>query len=196
MRPRSIAVVGASSDPGTVAGLLFENLMGSQFSGTVMPVNRRHPAVQGIAAYPDLASCPTVPDLVVVCVPAAAAVEVIRQAGDLGVKAACIISAGYAETGADGAMRQTELAHVAAAGGVRLVGPNCTGVLNGTDGARFNATFSRAFPPGPDVTAQPVGSDRARRPRGRRGPRPRDRRLRVRGQQRRRRLRRAAQLLG
>jgi acyl-CoA synthetase (NDP forming) len=147
LRPRSIAVVGASSDPGTVAGLLFENLIGSQFAGTVMPVNKRHPAVQGIAAYPDLASCPTVPDLVVVCVPAGAALEVMRQAGDLGVKAACIISAGYAETGADGAMRQSELAHEAAAGGVRLVGPNCTGVLNGTDGARFNATFSRAFPP-------------------------------------------------
>ena len=71
----------------------------------------------------------------------------IAQAGDLGVKTACVISAGYAETGAAGAALQADLASQAAARGVRLVGPNCVGVLNGTAGARFNATFSRAFPP-------------------------------------------------
>ncbi len=147
LRPRSIAVVGASSDPDTVAGLLFQNLIGSHFAGTVLPVNRKHPLVQGMAAYPDLPSCPAVPDLVIVCVPAAAALAVIAQAGDLGVKTACVISAGYAETGAAGAALQADLASQAAARGVRLVGPNCIGVLNGTAGARFNATFSRAFPP-------------------------------------------------
>ena len=146
LQPRSIAVVGASSDPDTVAGLLFKNLIESHFDGTVLPVNPRRPTVQGVAAYPDLASCPVIPDLVVVCVPAPAVADVVKQAGDLGVKAACVISAGFAETGAEGAALQAELAGEAAARGVKLVGPNCTGVLNGATGDRFNATFSRAFP--------------------------------------------------
>jgi len=72
LRPHAIAVVGASADPDTIAGLLFGNLVDSHFGGVVLPVNKKHPTVQGIAAYPDLASCPVVPDLVVVCVPASA----------------------------------------------------------------------------------------------------------------------------
>ena len=115
--------------------------------GTVLPVNRSHPEVQGVAAYPDLASCPIVPDLVIICVPAPAVAGVIRQAGDLGVAAVCIISAGFAETGPEGASLEAALGRQAAAAGVRLVGPNCTGILSGTGEGRFNATFSRAVPP-------------------------------------------------
>ena len=147
LHPQSIAVVGASSNPDTVAGLLFKNLMESQFAGTVLPVNRKHSTVQGLAAFADLASCPVVPDLAIICVPATAVIDVVSQAGHLGVKAACVISAGFAETGGDGAVLQDDLVREAASHGVRLVGPNCTGVLNGATEARFNATFSRAFPP-------------------------------------------------
>ena len=102
--------------------------------------------MQGLSAYPNLAACPVVPDLVIVCVPAPGVIDAVIQAGDLRVKAACVISAGFAEMGADGAVLQDNLAREAASRGVRLVGPNCTGVLNGAPGARFNATFSRAFP--------------------------------------------------
>ena len=63
-------MVGASTDPGALSGLLFANLVASRFSGNVLPVNKHHPEVQGVTAYPDLASCPVVPDLVFVCVPA------------------------------------------------------------------------------------------------------------------------------
>ncbi len=147
LEPHAIAVVGASNDPNTIGGLLFGNLVDSHFAGTVLPVNRNHRAVQGIAAYPDLASCPVIPDLVIVCVPATAALGVVTQAGDLGVKAVCVISAGFAETGPDGATLQARLAEAAADRGVRLVGPNCTGVLGGIAGTRFNATFSRTVPP-------------------------------------------------
>ncbi|MGO8875458.1 MAG: acetate--CoA ligase family protein [Acidimicrobiales bacterium] len=147
LHPRSIAVVGASSDPTTIAGLLFANLLDSNFAGVVLPVNRRHREVQGVAAHPDLASCPLVPDLVIVCVPAPAVAGVIAEAGDLGVAAVCVISAGFAETGAAGASLEADLRREAAAGGVRLVGPNCTGILSGTGEGRFNATFSRAVPP-------------------------------------------------
>jgi acyl-CoA synthetase (NDP forming) len=103
--------------------------------------------VQGIVSYPELASCPVVPDLVVVCVPASAAAGVVAEAGDLGVKAVCVISAGFAETGTDGTALQADVVQAAAARGVRLVGPNCTGILSGNGGARFNATFSRTVPP-------------------------------------------------
>ena len=109
LRPHSIAVVGASADPSTIAGLLFANLVASRFVGTILPVNKRQPTVQGVAAYPDLASCPVVPDLVIVCVPAAAVPEVVARAGDLGVRAVCVISAGFAEIGTDGAALEANL---------------------------------------------------------------------------------------
>ena len=147
LHPHTIAVVGASSDSNTIAGLLFANLVNSHFAGVVLPVNRKHPTVQGIAAYADLASCPVVPDLVFVCVPAVAVPGVVAQAGVLGVKAVCVISAGFAETGRDGALLEADLLREALAHGVRLVGPNCTGILSGTGDSRFNATFSRSVPP-------------------------------------------------
>ncbi|MGA3221291.1 MAG: acetate--CoA ligase family protein, partial [Acidimicrobiales bacterium] len=138
--------VGASSDPGTLSGMLFANLVDSHFSGTLLPVNKNHPLVQGIAAYPDLASCPVVPDLVVVCVPARFVAGVVAEAGELGIKAVCVISAGFAETGTAGAELQAGLALEAADRGVRLVGPNCTGILSGSGSLRFNATFGRTVP--------------------------------------------------
>jgi acyl-CoA synthetase (NDP forming) len=146
LHPSAIAVVGASSDPDTISGLLFANLLNSPFGGSVLPVNKKHPVVQGATSYPDLGSCPVVPDLVIVCVPARAAIAVVAEAGELGVKAVCVISAGFAETGKDGVDLQAALAKEAAARGVRLVGPNCTGILSGSGAARFNATFSRTVP--------------------------------------------------
>ncbi len=144
--PQAIAVVGASGDPATIAGLLFANLVDSGFGGVVLPVNPHHAEVRGITAFPDLASCPVVPDLVVVCVPADAVAEVVAQAGDLGIGAVCVISAGFAEVGPEGAARQARLVAVASERGVRLVGPNCTGILGGVGDGRFNATFSRTLP--------------------------------------------------
>jgi acyl-CoA synthetase (NDP forming) len=146
LHPQAIAVVGASADPGTLSGMLFANLVASRFSGTVLPVNKNHPQVQGVPAYPDLASCPVVPDLVIVCVPAPAVVGVVAQAGELGIRAVCVISAGFAEIGSAGAGLQARLVEEAAARGVRVVGPNCTGVLSGTGSLRFNATFGRTVP--------------------------------------------------
>ena len=99
LHPQAIAVVGASSDPATLSGLLFANLVDSHFGGPILPVNRNHSLVQGVTAYPDLASCPVVPDLVIVCLPAPAVAGVVAQAGDLGIKAVCVISAGFAEVG-------------------------------------------------------------------------------------------------
>jgi acyl-CoA synthetase (NDP forming) len=147
LHPQAIAVVGASADHNTLGGLLFGNLVDSHFSGTVLPVNKKHPEVYGMAAYPDLASCPTVPDCVFVCVPAPAVPAIVAQAGDLGIKAVCVISAGFAEVGSSGATLQASLVNEAAPRGVRIVGPNCTGILSGRGDLRFNATFGRTVPP-------------------------------------------------
>ena len=144
--PRAIAVVGASGDPTTIAGLLFGNLVDSGFGGVVLPVNPHHAEVRGITAFPDLAACTVTPDLVIVCVPADAVAGVVTQAGDLGIGAVCVISAGFDEVGPEGVARQARLTTAASERGVRLVGPNCTGILGGVGDRRFNATFSRTLP--------------------------------------------------
>ena len=144
--PGSIALVGASDKPGSIGALLLANLVASGFAGPVYPVNPRHQAIQGITAYPDLASCPQPPDLVVVAVPAPLVAGVVDQACRLGVRAVCVISAGFAEVGGEGRVLQDELRRRARAAGVRLIGPNCMGLLNGGPDPRFNASFSTVFP--------------------------------------------------
>jgi acyl-CoA synthetase (NDP forming) len=145
--PGSIALVGASGEPASIGGLLLANLLASGFTGPVYPVNPRHQVIQGVTAYTDLASCPEPPDLVVVAVPAPLVAGVIDQAGRLGVRAVCVISAGFAEVGGEGRALQDELRRCARVAGVRLIGPNCMGLLNGGPDPRFNATFSLDFPP-------------------------------------------------
>ena len=145
--PRSIALVGASDKPGSIGALLLANLVASGFAGPVYPVNPRHHVIQGMTAYPDLASCPQPPDLAVVAVPAPLVAGVVDQAGRLGVRAVCVISAGFAEVGGEGRVLQDELRRRARAAGVRLIGPNCMGLLNGGPDPRFNASFSTVFPP-------------------------------------------------
>jgi len=147
LRPASIALVGASDKPGSIGGLLLANLLASGFTGPVYPVNPRHQVIQGMTCYPELASCPARPDLAVVAVPAPLVAGIVDQAGTLGVRAVCVISAGFAETGGPGRALQEELRRHARAAGVRLIGPNCMGLLNGGPDPRFNATFSTVFPP-------------------------------------------------
>jgi len=147
LRPERIAVVGASRDRAAIGGLVLDNLLNGGFDGVVYPVNRTANAVHGVTAYPDLSSCPDVPDLVVVCVPAPEVTAVVDAAGELGVRAVAVLSAGFAETGEAGTQRQAELMDVARGHGLRLLGPNCMGLLNGTSGQRMNATFSTTFPP-------------------------------------------------
>ena len=146
LRPERIAVVGASRDRDSIGGLVFANLLAGQFEGVVYPVNHTAGAVQGVAAYRCLSDCPTVPDLVVVCVPAHAVPGVVDEAGRLGVRAVCVISAGFAETGETGRQAQAGLVEMARAHGIRLIGPNCMGLLNAASEVRMNATFARVLP--------------------------------------------------
>jgi acetate---CoA ligase (ADP-forming) len=145
-RPERVAVVGASRSPTSIGGLLFNNLLAGSFRGVVYPVNPTARYVQGVAAYPSLADCPEVPDLVFVSVPANLVNDVVDQAGELGIGAVCIVSAGFAEIGGDGVALQADLLARARGHGLRVVGPNCMGLLNGTADVRMNGTFSTTFP--------------------------------------------------
>ena len=147
LRPRSIAVIGASRDLSTVGGSLFHNLLSHNFNGPVYPVNPKSPVVQSVAAYPTIADVPGDVDLAMVVVPAARVLEVVEACGKKGVKAVVVISAGFRETGERGARLEQQLVEVVRHYGMRLVGPNCLGVLNTEEGVRLDATFAPIYPP-------------------------------------------------
>jgi acetyl coenzyme A synthetase (ADP forming)-like protein len=147
LEPRSIAVVGASRDPTTIGGRLLRNLVTRPFTGVVYPVNPAAEAVQGIAAYPSVSDVPGDVDLAFVVVPAPHVIDVVRDCGAKGAQAVVVISAGFAETGDDGARLQDELVEVCRASGMRLVGPNCMGVINTDPDVALDGTFAQAHPP-------------------------------------------------
>jgi len=145
--PRSVAVIGASPRRGTIGGELFRNILAADFAGAAYPVNLRGEPVGGVPGYADMSQVPVVVDLVVVCVPGEHVLEAVRAALATGVKAVCVISAGFAETGVEGKERQDELLALVRAHGARLIGPNCLGISS--NATRLNATFARrAAPPG------------------------------------------------
>jgi acetate---CoA ligase (ADP-forming) len=148
LEPRSVAVIGASRRRGTVGGEILHNLLAAEFNGAVYAVNERAEVVQSLPAYRSVGDIPGAVDLAVVVVPAEHVVGVARQCGAAGVRALLVISSGFAETGEDGARRQQELLQVCRDAGIRIVGPNCLGVLNTAREVRLNATFA-PHPPTP-----------------------------------------------
>jgi len=146
-RPRSVAVIGASRERGTLGAEIFHNLISHGFQGPVYPVNSRSAVVQSVKAYPTIGDVPQAVDLAVVVVPSAMAVGVVEECGRAGVRAAIVISAGFKETGGEGAARERELLACARRYDMRLVGPNCLGVLNTEPAVHLDATFSPTFPP-------------------------------------------------
>ena len=147
LAPKTVAVVGASRERGTIGGEVFHNLISSGFTGTVYPVNPAATSVQSVPAYPSIGDVPGPVDLAVVTVPAGRVVEVARECASKAVRAMVVISAGFAERGGEGARRQAELLDVCRDAGMRLVGPNCMGVQNTAGDIRLNATFAPGFPP-------------------------------------------------
>lgn len=138
--PKSVAVVGATETVGSVGRTIVWNLMSSSFGGTIYPVNPKRPSVLGIKAYPDLKSIPEALDLIVVVTPAPTVPGIIKEAVDLGVKSAIIISAGFKETGPEGVELERQIMEHARRGKMRIIGPNCLGVMSPTTG--LNATFA------------------------------------------------------
>ena len=147
VEPRTVAVIGASREHGTVGGQLFHNALDAGFEGVVYPVNPSAEVVQSVRAYPSVTEVPDEVDLAVIAVPAPAVIDVARECADKGVPALVVISAGFAETGPDGAELQDRLVEICREAGMRLVGPNCLGILNTAEHAQLNVTFAPATPP-------------------------------------------------
>ena len=146
-RPSALAVVGASSRRGSIGGELFRNVIDGDFAGSAYPVNRGGDPVAGVHGFRGVGEIPEKVELAVICVPGGGVLEAAEEALTAGVRALIVISAGFAETGAEGAERQERLLALARAHGARLVGPNCLGVSSSA--VSLNATFApRAFPDG------------------------------------------------
>jgi acetyl coenzyme A synthetase (ADP forming)-like protein len=146
LAPHAVAVIGASRRRGTVGGEIVRNIVGAGFEGVVYPVNPSAASVQSMPAHASVGELPGPVDLAVVAVPAASVVGVASECGAAGVRALVVISAGFAEAGPDGVQRQRELLDVCRRYGMRIVGPNCLGVLNTAAEVRLNATFMPRSP--------------------------------------------------
>jgi len=140
--PRSIAVIGASRRRDSIGFALLHNLVANQFEGAIFPVNPHAHAIHSLRCYASIAEIPDPIDLAVVMVPRGAVQEVIEQCLARGVRGLVVITAGFGETGAEGAAREARLREAVRAAGVRMIGPNCMGVINTAAGVSLNATFA------------------------------------------------------
>jgi len=146
-RARSVAVVGASRRPNTIGYQIVDNLLRHGYTGVVYPVNPSAQAVHSIAAYPSVLAIPGTIDMAVIVVPKENVLEVVDECGQKGVKGLVVISAGFKEVGGEGILREERLLQRVKKYGMRMVGPNCMGILNTEPRYRLNATFAPSFPP-------------------------------------------------
>jgi acyl-CoA synthetase (NDP forming) len=146
--PRVVAVIGASADPARIGGRPIAYMRRQGFAGTILPVNPNRAEVQGLRAYPSIADLPQTPDAAIIAVPGAAVIDAVAELGARGTKAAIIFSAGFAETGPEGAALQQRLVETARQFGMRLLGPNSLGMFNARIGffASFTSSLESGFP--------------------------------------------------
>jgi acetyltransferase len=144
--PKAIAVVGASTKQHVVGNDILVNLTTNNFTGKIYPVNPKANEILGLKTYPGLTDLPEPVELIAVAVPAAAVLGVVEQARSVGVKAMVLLSAGFKETGHEGAELEKQLARAVQEAGIALVGPNCLGVINADPKIMLNATFARKMP--------------------------------------------------
>jgi acetyltransferase len=147
LAPSSIAVIGASRDAGTIGHQILLNILRRDFTGAVYPVNPKARAICSVRAYPTIADVPERVDLGVVVVPKQHVLDVADQCADAGVRSLVVISAGFKETGGAGIEHERRLAELVRRNGIRMLGPNCMGVINTDRAISMNATFATAMPP-------------------------------------------------
>jgi len=146
-RPPAVAVVGASRDPASIGYRVLEALVSNGFQGPVYPVNPNASVIQGIRTYPSMRAVPETTELAVLVVPRRAVLSVVDDCAARGVRALVVISAGFAELDAEGRQLQQRLLEKVRGYGMRMVGPNCLGLMNTDPAVRLNASFSPIFPP-------------------------------------------------
>lgn len=148
LNPQSVAVIGASDDPSRIGGRPISYMLGQGYPGKIFPVNPNRTTVQGLTAYPSVAALPETPDVAIVIVPASAALDSVTALAERGCAAAILFTAGFAETGPEGAREQQKLVDAAHMHGMRLIGPNSLGLINPCN--HFYGTFATgcelAFP--------------------------------------------------
>ena len=143
--PRAVALIGATDKPGSVGRTILTNLIASPFGGTVYPVNPKRRSVVGIATVPSVAAITEPVDLAVIVTPPPGIPAIIEECGRAGIGAAIVISAGFKEVGPEGAELERQTVEAARRYGMRLIGPNCLGVMSPVTG--LNATFAAAMAP-------------------------------------------------
>ena len=147
LAPATIAVVGASRRPSSMGHQVLSNLITFGYTGTVYPVNRSSPSVCSVKAYPTVGDIPGVVDMAVIVVPKEEVPQAVEDCGAAGVKGVTVISAGFREMGPAGAERERELMEIVRRHGMRMVGPNCMGIINADPAVAMNATFTTVMPP-------------------------------------------------
>ncbi|BAB72726.1 bifunctional acetate--CoA ligase family protein/GNAT family N-acetyltransferase [Anabaena sp. FACHB-709] len=141
--PQSVAIIGASEKVGSVGRTILWNLISNPFGGTVFPVNPKRHSVLGIKAYPSIAAIPETVDLAIIATPASTVPGIISECVDAGVQGVIIISAGFKEAGAEGIALERQILEEARRGNIRIIGPNCLGVMSPRTG--LNATFASSM---------------------------------------------------
>lgn len=151
MKPKSIAVIGASTKPSTIGSEIMLRLKEYDFNGKIYPVNPKAEEICGYKVYPTVDDIPGDVDFAVIIIPSKFVLDIVDQCHAKGILGICIISAGFKETGAEGVALEKELADKVASYGMKCVGPNCLGVLNSNPEIRMDATFAEALPVRGDI---------------------------------------------
>ncbi len=146
VNPKSVAIIGAARNVGTIGNLLMRCILQSGYTGIVYPVNPNTDAVLSVKSYPSVLDIPGKVDMAIIAVPAAVVNKVADECGRKGVRALIVISDGFRERNPEGAAREEELRNITLSYGMRLVGPNCMGVINTDPEMNLNATFSQVYP--------------------------------------------------
>ncbi|HSM45060.1 MAG TPA: GNAT family N-acetyltransferase, partial [Acidimicrobiia bacterium] len=149
--PRSIAVIGASNDATSIGGRLFNNILAEGFVGPLYPVNPTSKVVRSVKAYPTIGDVPDEVDLAFIVVPQRFVGQVAQECADANVRGIVVISAGFSEVGEEGAEDERRLLEIVRESGMRMVGPNCMGLLNTSEASRLNGTFAPVYPPSGNV---------------------------------------------
>jgi acetyl coenzyme A synthetase (ADP forming)-like protein len=147
LRPRSIAVIGASRQSNSIGWQIVDNLLRYGFQGAIYPINPKADVIHSIPAFPSVAAVGRPVDLAVITVPKEHVLAVVRESVAAGVRGLVVISAGFKEVGGAGIQREQELLAAIAGTGIRLIGPNCMGVMNTASDVQMNATFAQTMPP-------------------------------------------------
>ena len=146
MSPKSIAIIGASAKEGTIGNIILKNIVDYKYTGTIYPINPKTEEIAGIKTYKSVLEVPADIDFAVIIVPKPFVSSVVDQCGEKGIKGICVISAGYKETGKEGAEEEKQLLEKAQSYGMRMVGPNCFGVINTSEEISLDASFAETLP--------------------------------------------------